>query len=164
MDLHNIHDLPDWDNKWLRYINEEDGEEWKASATLPFSKALYKKWQEIFFLMKGVLSALEESEERNDSFFVRVIETWESNGLLIAAKIRISETIDSYALKMENAMEIRMAATEIISDIFVLAHKPVPDAKHLGVVLTEIEEFRLSFKEWVKAFEKDEVDDDWGMF
>jgi hypothetical protein len=114
--------------------------------------------------MKGVLCALEESKERNDPFFASVINTWESDGLLIAAKIRSSEMIDSYVLKMEDAMQIRMAATDIIRDLFVLVHKPVPDPKHLGVILTEIDEFRLSFKEWVKAFERDEDEDHWGMF
>jgi hypothetical protein len=40
----------------------------------------------------------------------------------------------------------------------------VAEDAHLDAVRAEIDIFRKLFREWVNGFEKDEFDDEWGLF
>jgi hypothetical protein len=81
----------------------------------------------------------------------------------VAAKIRSSE-VGLYAIRMENGAIIRKNAQFIKSSMLSMMSEEVIDEEHGKVVRDEIDVFRDLFKNWVSTFEKDEYEDEWGLF
>ena len=86
-----------------------------------------------------------------------------SDAFQVAIKIR-SSVVDLYMLKMENACLIRKNAENIrvATNHFLLTG--TMEEKHYYIVRAEIDQFRELFKIWVSTFEKDEHEDEWGLF
>ena len=68
MDINNLSDLPDWDDEKLSSFNDDEGEGWKPNPTRDLCKKLYKQWQQVIFLLRGVLDPFAEMEESEDDF------------------------------------------------------------------------------------------------
>lgn len=164
MDINKFTDLPDWDDD--DFQNEEDeGEEWKPNPTREACKALYAKWQEVFFLLKGILLPIIENEGGDgDAMIAHAAEDFYGDALLVGVKIKSSEVAGIYTLRMENAAIIRKAAQSIASGLLLFLEDGDIDENHIMVVRNEINAFRLLFIEWVNTFEKDEFTDEWGLF
>lgn len=87
------------------------------------------------------------------------------NSTIIAAKIASAEGVDLYDIKMENASIIRSAARELLLDARGLEMLGFKDTEYLDLLRKEVEEFRILFAEWVKAFDPwDYIIDRWGLF
>ena len=83
---------------------------------------------------------------------------------LVGAKIMGAEAGDSYVLRMENASIIRSAAQTVYMHMSSLKFQGLVEEPYTDAVRHEIEKFRTLFKEWVGAFEKDEFEDEWGLY
>ncbi len=161
MDLNKFTDLPDWDDDDL-HTEEDEGEEWKPNPTRDACKALYGKWQEVVFLLKGILVPLMENAD--DTMLSHAAGDFYSDSHIVAVKIKSSEAAGIYTVRMENAAIIRKAAQGIASGLLLFMEDDDIDESHIMVIRDEINAFQLLFIEWVNTFEKDEFRDEWGLF
>ena len=169
MNFENLNDLPEWDDEYMKSLNgEEEGDEWKPTPTLDACKAMYLKWNEIITMLKGALGDAEEEEDepgQHSAGFIRHTKYMLlGDAYEVAAKIRSSEAGRLYILRMENAAIIRKNAQYIKTAMLGMDTEMGIDADHCDVIRDEIDNFRVLYKAWVATFEKDEFEDEWGLF
>jgi len=163
MKIEDLFDLPEWEDD--RFDNEtEAGDEWKHAAKKERAKALYNKWRQVYTLVEGLLSILEPNEETPEDHLEDMRQMIRGDAMLVCAKIRGAEAGDMYVLRMENASIIRTAANTVYISMSGFRMMEVAEDAHLDAVRAEIDIFRGLFKEWVDGFEKDEFEDEWGLF
>lgn len=157
-------ELPDWDDERLRSYDNE-GEEWKPRPTREACKALYRKWQEVMMMLKGVLVDERNSgEEDNNQYTDDLREMILADAYEVGLKIRTSEVGAIYVLRMENAAIIRKNAQSVASSLLLLDDEENVEYKYVELIRAEIDVFKELFRAWVDTFEKDEFEDDWGLF
>jgi hypothetical protein len=163
MNNNNFSDLPEWDEE--RFIDDDDeGEEWKPAPTHDACAALYNKWQEIVFLLKGFLAPFLEKDEDEEGMMEFTAGQMIGDAWQVGAKIKGSEAAGIYIVRMENAAIIRMLAQGISSSLLMYLEETGADENHVAVLRDEITAFRMLFIEWVRTFQKDEFTDEWGLF
>jgi hypothetical protein len=81
----------------------------------------------------------------------------------VAVKIKSSEA-GLYIIRMENASIIRNNAQFIKSSMLTMMSEEVIEKTHGQIIRDEIDKFRELFKIWVSTFQKDECEDEWGLF
>ncbi len=161
MNLDDLNELPEW-----KKDDDEDGEEWKPNHTRELCKAMYKQWNTVLFVLKAALDSMKEPTA--DSLFTQEYVDEHKAMVLgdayeVGAKIRSSE-VGLYIIRMENAAIIRKNAQFIkISSNNFIAEELISE-EYNKVVRNEIDKFRELFKQWVASFEKDEYEDEWGLF
>jgi hypothetical protein len=163
--LDNLSSLPEWDDERLNRLGDQEGEEWKPNPTREACKALYQQWQQVMTVLNGLLESVKAGEhslpqEMLDDHKQMIL----GDAYEVAAKIRSSEAGSLYILRMENAAIIRKNAQFIKTSIAGLMMEEAIDEKHGEIVREEIDTFRLLFKQWVNTFQKDEFEDEWGLF
>ena len=166
MNFEKLSDMPEWDDDDFR-DEEEEGEEWKPNLTRDACKKLYQQWQQVMIVLNGALDSMN-TEGSEDSL---PAEYWEDHkGMLlgdayqVAVKIKSSESGNMYVLRMENASIIRKNARFISTSMLTMMAEEVIEEAHGEVIRNEINKFREFFKNWVSTFEKDEFEDEWGLF
>ena len=166
MDYDKFSDLPEWEDDEFN-DEDEEGEEWKPNPTRDACKALYQQWQQVMIVLNGALDSMK-IEEKEDGF---PAEYWEDHkGMLlgdafqVAVKIKSSEAGNMYMLRMENAGIIRKNAQFIKSAMLTMMSEEVIEKAHGRVIREEIDKFRFLFKTWVSTFQKDEFEDEWGLY
>jgi len=164
MNYDHLSDLPDWDDD--EFKDEEEGEEWKPNPTRDACKVLYGQWQQVMIVLNGALDSMV-IEEKEDGF---PADYWEDHkamlvgdGYQVAVKIKSSEA-GLYTIRMENASIIRKNAQFIKSSMLTMMSEEVIEKAHGYVIREEIDKFRELFKIWVSTFQKDEYEDEWGLF
>lgn len=165
MDFDKLSNLPDWDDDDFRNEDEE-GEEWKPNPTRDACKAMYQQWQQVMVVLNGALDSMN-IKEKETGF---PADYWEDHkGMIlgdafqVAVKIKSSEA-GLYQIRMENASIIRKNAQFIKSSMLTLMAEDVIEKAHGHVIRDEIDKFRELFKDWVNTFQKDEFEDEWGLF
>ena len=165
MNLDHLSDLPEWDDDEFK-DEDEEGEEWKPNPTRDACKVLYKQWQQVMIVLNGALDSMV-IEEKEDGF---PADYWEDHKAMllgdafqIAVKIKSSEA-GLYTIRMENASIIRKNAQFIKSSMLTMMSEEVIEKAHGYVIREEIDKFRELFKIWVSIFQKDEYEDEWGLF
>ena len=166
MNYDKLSDLPEWNDDNYR-DEDEEGEEWKPNPTRETCKALYEQWQQVMIVLNGAMDSMNTNTGEN-SFSP---EHWEDiKGMIVgdayqvAAKIKSSETGDMYMLRMENASIIRKNAQFIKSNMLTMMMEGAIEESYGQIIRDEIDKFRELFKQWVGTFEKDEFEDEWGLF
>ncbi|MGB3007896.1 MAG: hypothetical protein WBC06_15385 [Chitinophagaceae bacterium] len=86
-----------------------------------------------------------------------------SDAFQVAVKIKSSEA-GLYLIRMENATLIRKNAQFISSSMLTMIMEGVIEEAHGMVIREEIDKFRMFFRHWVSTFERDEFEDEWGLF
>lgn len=174
MKIDDLSGLPEWDDDDDFRDETEEGEEWKPNPTRDACKALYEQWQQVMVVLTGALDSLktgsdEASGDQPDEVGFPA-EYWEDHkGMLmgdayqVAAKIKSSEA-GLYMIRMENATLIRKNAQFIKSSMLMMISEGAIEEAHGRVIREEIDKFRLLFRHWVSTFERDEFEDDWGLF
>jgi len=165
MKIDHLSDLPDWDDDEFK-DEDEEGEEWKPNPTREACKELYKQWQQVMIVLNGALDSLV-SEEKEGGF---PADYWEDHKAMllgdayqVAVKTKSSEA-GLYTIRMENASIIRKNAQFIKSSMLTMMSEEVIEKAHGYVIREEIDKFRELFKIWVSTFQKDEYEDEWGLF
>lgn len=185
--------IPEWGDRGRNYDTSEEGDEWKNKLKNERAERLYNKWKEIDYLIEAIwdkwdLSAPDETEKEknklqtgegkkeddadNDDLdwdIPKDMIDWHrdemrGNSLIIPAKISGAEAGDMYILRMENAAIIRKAAMDIYLDCHLLTEAKVAADQDVELLRSEIDQFREYFIDWVNGFEKDQFEDDWGLF
>jgi hypothetical protein len=166
MKFDHLSDLPEWDDEDFRH-EEEEGESWKPNPTRDACKALYQQWQQVMIVLNGALDSMN-TYTGEDGF---PAEYWEDHkGMLlgdayqVAVKIKSSEAGGLYMIRMENATIIRKNAQFIKSSMLTMMSEGVIEEAHGKVIRAEIDTFRFAFRDWVATFQRDEFEDEWGLF
>lgn len=160
MNTDKLSDLPEWDDEHFA-DNNEDGEDWKPNSTRLACKALYNKWREVVFMLKGLLNGIAENDNDYQGHIARQLL---NDAHLAGAKIMSSEAGGIYILRMGNAAIVRELALGIYSGLLLFTEDDIVDEKHIRVLRDEIDSFRKLFIEWINTFQKDEFEDEWGLF
>jgi hypothetical protein len=185
--------IPEWGDRGRNYDTGEEGDEWKSKLKNERAEKLYNKWKEIDYLIQAIwdkwdLSAPDETEKEKNKLSSEECKKevddenadldWDipkdmidwhrdemrGNSLIIPAKISGAEAGDLYILRMENAAIIRKAAMDIYLDCHLLTEAKVAADQDVELLRSEIDQFRQYFIDWVNGFEKDDYEDDWGLF
>lgn len=165
MGFDNISGLPDWGDDDFR-DEDEEGEEWKPDATRDACKEMYEQWKQVMVVLNGALDSMN-IETNEDGF---PADYWEDHKAMVmgdayqvAVKIKSSEA-GLYMIRMENASIIRKNAQFIKSSMLTMIAEKVIEEAHGMVIRDEIDKFRMLFRHWVSTFERDEFEDEWGLF
>lgn len=160
-----ISGLPEWDDDDFRNEDEE-GEEWKPNPTRDACKEMYEQWKQVMIVLKGALESMD-TEIKEGGF---PADYWEDHKAMlmgdayqVAVKIKSSEA-GLYMIRMENASIIRKNAQFIKSSMLTMIAEKVIEEAHGKVIREEIDKFRILFRHWVSTFERDEFEDEWGLF
>ena len=170
MDLSSLSPFPEWEDE--KYdVNE--GDEWKSILKNEKAKKLYNQWIQVFVLVESLCENLQPQPGKNPAssdvpvpgdYLEHLTEMMLADASLIPAKISGAEAGDLYILRMENAAIIRKAANDVMMQCSGFSMMGVANEDELEAVKREIEIFRDYFREWVASFEKDEYEDEWGLF
>ena len=165
MNFDHLSDLPEWDDDEFK-DEDEEGEEWKPNPTKEACKKLYQQWQQVMIVLNGAFDSMN-IEEKEGGF---PPDYWEDHkGMIlgdayqVAVKIKSSE-VGLYTIRMENASIIRKNAQFIKSSMLTMMSEEVIEEEYGKIIRSEIDKFRELFKAWVNTFQKDEYEDEWGLF
>lgn len=183
--MHCINPIPDWDDEHfadLRKYRKDDaeGDEWKQQMKDERAANLYNQWRQVYSLLQALAASLQKPVmkpgEENDEHLTFAIETFDEQfieemthelldeSLIIPAKIRGAEAADLYVQRMENAAIIRQIAAGIQQSTANIGMMKVASDEDIDLVRDEIDKFRELFNDWVAGFERDEFEDEWGLF
>ncbi len=166
MKIDNLNELPDWDDDGFR-DDMEEGETWKPNPTREACKAMYVQWNTVMTVLQAAFDSLKEAGEE-DALEKEMMEDhmamMTGDAFEVAVKIKSSESGNLYIIRMENAAIIRKNAQfiKISTNGFML--EGLMDPQHRFIIREEIDKFRELFKAWVATFEKDDCEDEWGLF
>lgn len=165
MEIDNLSGLPPWDDNEFDDDNNE-GEVWKFGPTKAACKALYLQWAMVMTVLKATFDSLHEADEAamlSREMMEDHVKMIMNDAYEIAVKIKSSEA-GLYTIRMENASIIRKNAQfiKISTNSFLLDGLMEPQNRQ--IIRDEIEKFKELFKVWVKSFQKDEFEDEWGLF
>lgn len=185
-DMRRLSPFPEWDQVSSANDNRDEGDEWKSSIKNERAENLYNQWQQVYLLLEAIgdsIQPIEEKENEADEpaeiseedfedgvfpisqqYVNHLVENMLGDGMIIPAKISGAESGDMYMLRMENAAIIRKTANDIYIQCAGLKMMGVIDEQAVDAVRREIELFRDLFKEWIAGFERDEFEDEWGLF
>ena len=183
--MHSINPIPHWDDEHFadlrKYRRDDDeGDEWKHQMKDERAANLYNQWRQVYSLLQALAASLQKPEakpgEETDEHLAYAIESFDEqfiedmthelldDSMIIPAKIRGAEAADIYVQRMENAAIIRQVANTIQQGTANIKMMKVASDEDIDLVRDEIDKFRELFKEWVAGFEKDEFEDEWGLF
>ncbi|TKC03316.1 hypothetical protein [Pedobacter cryotolerans] len=86
------------------------------------------------------------------------------NAMMLCPKIVGAEGGDMYILRMENASTIRTNARELETQIKATALFENCREVDAAIVVKEMDQFKVLFKIWFSHFEKDDLEDEWGLY
>ena len=165
MNFDHLSDLPEWDDDEFK-DEDDEGEGWKPNPTKDACKKLYQQWQQVMIVLNGAFDSMN-IEEKEGGF---PSDYWEDHkGMIlgdayqVAVKIKSSEA-GLYTIRMENASIIRKNAQFIKSSMLTMMSEGVIEEEYGKIIRNEIDKFRELFKAWVATFQKDEYEDEWGLF
>jgi hypothetical protein len=162
-------DLPDWDDKRpSRFPDDEEGDEWKSKETTEACKAMYAQWQQVVYLLNGVLPQDEDEQQSDEAGYRAMVAVQIWGDIHLAAVTMLSSEVVHYVGKMEHAAIIRKCAKDVALALWSLKNYDKAEAGldegHRKVICAEIDKFRALYKEWIATFRKDEYEDEWGLF
>jgi len=157
MFLDDLNYLPEWDEKHFRF---ERGEEWKHRTALNLARDLYNQWREVFGLVIAFTETLPEEPDEKITTKSLIYES----AMMVAPKIMSAAGDTLYMIKMENAALIRFHSQQMMEQVgfAVLAGKA--DERHKDVIDEALGKFKEIFRQWAATFQKDEYEDEWGLF
>lgn len=163
MDLGYLTPLPEWDDE---RFHDAEGDEWKnKSAQRLAAKHLYEQWRQVYLLVTAftdnLVNADDESSATHDHMTKHLIY---ENAMIIGPKLIGAAGTDLYILQMENASIIRTNAIQLMEQVGFAVLMGSVEEKYKEVIKEAMNEFRELFKNWVATFEKDEIEDEWGLF
>lgn len=163
MDLGYLNALPEWNETGF---HDAKGDEWKnISGQRLAAKLLYEKWREVFGLVTAFADNLATDDntdtERHEQTTKRFIF---ENAMAIGPKIMGAAGTDLYILQMENASIIRTNAKQLMEQVGFAVLMGFAEESYKEVIKEGMNQFRELFKNWVATFEKDDFEDEWGLF
>ena len=161
MFTHKLNILPEWEK--FKVSDIEEGEEWKWKIHLDAARSLYEQWREVFQLVMAFSDTLPEVKDEEEIVLSTKQLIFE-NAFIIAPKILSASRDTLYEIKMENAALIRFNCRQMMDQIGYAVLMGNADQTHKSVIEEALIEFKLRFRHWVSLFQKDEFEDEWGLF
>ena len=152
--LGGFHDPDDFDR------DHEKGEDaWKPEKI--HGNELFRKAIEILNLTETICSMLPEGERECEFTKGLMME----NATIVPGKIKGAMSMDTYSLKMENAVIIKVNIMQLKVQLWSCEAIHGMERKYLDVLRDEIEAFRQLFIKWVTSFDKsNDLPDEWHLF
>lgn len=120
-----------------------------------------KKARHLYVLVRAVVETLPDEDDMAAHFR----EIMLTDAATLGAKIATAEGGDFYTLRMENAVLVKVAARNLLTQLSGLSLLGFSAPHYLQLIREEIEEFRLLFVDWVRTFDASrDIQDDWGLF
>ncbi|MES2446139.1 MAG: hypothetical protein V4546_03090 [Bacteroidota bacterium] len=157
-DFDDMNHMPSWDAFNFLRGEEEDGEEWKNNPKIERAKNLYEQARQVYKYSALFCETL--TGEMADMSKELIMQ----NAMMLCPKIVGAEGGDMYILRMENASTIRTNARELETQIKATALFENCREVDAAIVVKEIDQFKVLFKIWVSHFEKDDFEDEWGLY
>ena len=163
MDLDKLNFLPEWEDDKFRF---DEGDEWKTAEERTAAKALYLQWREVFLMIIAFAENLcEESEDKENETHEEITKKFiYQNAMIVAPKLLSVVGCGLYVLQMENAAIIRTNCRQLMEQVGFAVLMGFADDEHKKVIEEAMNEFRELFRIWVASFQKDEYEDEWGLF
>ena len=111
-----------------------------------------------------VLLAYPKTEDKMINSHIEIIQ---ESLFLIKVKIYSALRSDSYLVGMQNAAIIRYHSDYLLLTSHTLNYLDCFDKGHVSVFRGEMEEFQQLFKTWakeIKEMDKEDFEDEWGLF
>ena len=166
--MHNddFHELPPWNDDDKFNDEQEEGESWKPRPTTEACKAMYAQWNEVMTVLRAAVESMPDTDA--EGLYDKEQMDYLKGSILgdayeVAVKIKSSE-VGLYTIRMENAAIIRKNAQYIKISTNGFLEDGMMSEEYRRVIREEIDKFRELFKHWVSTFEKDEFEDEWGLF
>jgi len=142
-------------------FDEEDEDDYFESRTNVSDMPLFKKGEEIQYVIRLLTELMPEDNELLQSMKGEMLY----NAGLLTVKIAGAEGAELYDLKMEAATFIRKAANDLKVMNHSLKDFGFENVEYFQIVRNLIEEYRLLFIDWVSDFDKwNYIIDRWGLF
>lgn len=120
-----------------------------------------KKARHLYLLVRALAETLPEEDDM--AYHFRDILM--TDAATLGAKIAAAEGGDFYTLRMENAVLVKVAARNLLSQLSGMRMLNLSEPHYLELIREEIEEFRLLFVDWIRTFDASrDIPDDWGLF
>jgi len=121
---------------------------------------IYRKSEEIVEITKAIVDTADKDCDEYE-----LVRLMLNNAYMIGARIVGAEAAETYRTKMECAVQIKVAACDLLSQTSFCHSQNVINNAYLQVLRDAIDEFRLLFVSWVQSFDRDrDTDDGWGLF
>ena len=122
---------------------------------------IYRKGEEIYHLTSLIVELVPEE----DDLLQHLREMMLLDAAMLTAKIASAFGGDLYAIQMENAVLIRKAARDLLTNCTALEMYGFEDTTYLPLLRHAIEEYRQLFVAWISGFDPwNYVWDDWELF
>jgi hypothetical protein len=170
MNLNVLTPFPEWEDE--KY-DDDEGNEWKSILKNERARKLYNQWLQVYVLLESFCDSLRSVDNTRadihslpvtNDYLEHLKEIMMADATIIPAKISGAEAGDLYVLRMENAAIIRKAASDVYIQCSGFSTMRVAKNDETEAVRREIDIFRDYFREWVGSFERDEFEDEWGLF
>lgn len=149
--------------RFINYHDDDESDDEKTENWKPvkqFGKALYRKGIDILNLSQTMCDMLPDDEDAESTKQMIM-----QNAYLIPAKIKGAMAMEYYSLMMENAVIVKVNATELRTALWACSTMHGIEQQYVDVLRNEIEAFRELFINWVKAFDKEnDLPDEWHLF
>lgn len=121
---------------------------------------LMKKSKQILLMVESLVETLPNDDMAEHSKRIMI-----DDALVMVTKIAAAESGDLYTLRMENAVFIKVAARNLLTQLSGLSLLGMIEPRYMELLRAEIEEFRLLFICWIDTFDKSkDIPDNWGLF
>lgn len=157
MEFDNHNEIPDWDFR-KRFREGESGEGWKREPVIRRAELLYAQAREVYRYAKLFCESLKGEMAASTRSLIM------QNAGIIPTKIIGAESGDLYMVRMENASIIRTNCRQLIEQLSFAEMTEMCNADYTALMKAEMGKFRLLFVDWVSHFEKDEFEDEWGLY
>ncbi|HRI42093.1 MAG: hypothetical protein ACO1G7_09970 [Bacteroidota bacterium] len=164
---------------------EEEGEEWKTRPLYGAWQQACAQWETVQKLLEAALEGLAAKAKSGDTAVPVDTLTEEQlhasagdnphlflydhalhllgEAMCVSVKLEVTNAC-LYIIRMENASEIRARARTIQASLLLFAAEGLIQRSYIDAIRREINTFRHAFRAWVQLFEKDEFEDEWGLY
>ncbi|WP_316830262.1 hypothetical protein [Pedobacter aquatilis] len=157
MEFDNMDHMPEWEH--FSHFEQKESE---FPETLPkkvsLAKNLYNQARIVYKYSALFCETLEGEMAQITANLIM------QNVMMLCPKIVGAEGANIYIVRMENASIIRTNCKELETQVKAAEMFEICKPDYLEIVLDELDKFKLLFIKWVKSFEKDEFEDDWGLY
>lgn len=161
MDIKNLNFLPEWEDS-RDYASSNDPEEWRKGPAKAIAKAMYNQWREVFGFVTAFAESLADEGAQTQAASTKTLIY--ENLMIVAPKIIGAISVNLYVLKMENAAIIRTNCKQLMEQVGFAVKMGWADEDYKKVIEEALNQFRILFKQWVLTFQKDDYEDEWGLF
>jgi hypothetical protein len=113
----------------------------------------------------GIVSGIVEIFSNDDDISLHYKEVMISDVRKLRNRIIATEEAEYFSIKMENAVQVKVAAQNLLAQETGLSLLGLADPSYLEVLRNEIEVFRLLFVKWTNSFDRSrDMDDGWNLF